>query len=150
MNESVKGVLPHLIVKGGAKAIDYYTAAFGAKEVRRVPMPDGRLMHAELTIGPTTIYLCDDFPEYCGGKSQTPKALGGTPVVLHQYVPDVDAAFNRAVKAGGTAKMPPEDQFWGDRYAQVEDPFGHIWSLGCPLSPERRQAAIAKAPGAGS
>lgn len=129
------GVCPHLIVDGAARAIEFYSKAFGAKEVRRVPAQDGkRLMHAEITIGPSTIYLCDDFPEFRGGVSCNPRSLGGCAAVLHQYVPDCDRAFQRAVEAGGKALMPPQDQFWGDRYAQVEDPFGHIWSLGTPLA----------------
>lgn len=129
-----KGVVPHLVVKGAVAAIDFYKKAFGAEEVFRMPGEDGkRLMHAELKINGLTVYLADDFPEYCGGKERNPKALGGTPVTLHQYVADVDAAFNRAVAAGATAAMPPADMFWGDRYAQVNDPYGHNWSFGAPV-----------------
>jgi len=134
MRDLPDGVCPHITVDGAAKAIEFYTKAFGAKEIRRVPAEDGRrLMHAEIKIGPSTMFLNDDFPEYCGGKSNTPKALGGSPTVLHQYVADCDKAFQRAIDAGGKAVMPPADQFWGDRYAQVADPFGHVWSLGTPL-----------------
>jgi PhnB protein len=125
----------HLIVDGAARAIEFYTKTFGATEVRRVAMNGSdRLMHAELSLGGGTIYLCDDFPEMNNGKSRTPKALGGTPLVIHRYVPDVDAAFNRAVAAGAKVLMPVADQFWGDRYAQLEDPFGHHWSLATPLN----------------
>jgi PhnB protein len=129
-----KGLVPHLVVKGGAAAIDFYKKAWGAEEILRMPAEDGkRLMHAQMKLDGSTFFLADDFPEYHAGKSHTPAALGGTPVVLHRYVPDVDAAFKRATDAGGKAKMPPTDMFWGDRYGQVEDPFGHVWSLATPL-----------------
>lgn len=129
------GVSPHLIVNGAAKAIEFYKAAFGARELRRVPAEDGvRLMHAELSLDGTLIYLCDDFPEFAGGKSRTPEALKGTPITLHRYVPNCDEAVARAHAAGAKVIMPPEDQFWGDRYALIEDPFGHSWSLATPLA----------------
>lgn len=128
------GVSPHLIVDGAARAIDFYKAAFDAIEIRRVPESDGnRLIHAELTIRGTTVYLCDDFPEYRGGTACDAKALGGSPIVLHQYVSDCDAAVAKAERAGATVTMPAQDQFWGDRYAQVTDPFGLVWSLATPL-----------------
>src|SRR5437762_5269569 len=95
-----RGLFPHLVVNGAAKAIEFYKNAFGAEEIRRAPADDGkRLMHAELRIGPSTLYLCDDFPEHSGGKARHPKALGGTPVILHQYVTDCDAAIRRAADA---------------------------------------------------
>lgn len=128
------GIVPHLVVDGAARAIDFYKKAFGAEEVRRVPAEDGkRLMHAQLQIGPSTLYLCDDFPEYCGGKSSAPTSLKGTPVTLHQYVKDCDAALKRAADAGAKVTMPAQDMFWGDRYGQVTDPFGHLWSFATPL-----------------
>ncbi|MBX3387002.1 MAG: VOC family protein [Phycisphaeraceae bacterium] len=129
------GVRPHLMVKGGDAAIDFYVKAFSAKEIHervRAGDNDPRLLHGEVEIAGTVVYLADDFPEHCGGKSSHPKALGGTPVVLHQCVPDCDAAFNRAVDAGATPRMPPADMIWGDRYAQIEDPFGHVWSFSTP------------------
>jgi uncharacterized glyoxalase superfamily protein PhnB len=90
-------------------------------------------MHAEIRIGGTPVFLADDFPEYCGGKAQSPNALGGTPVTIHRYVDDCDAAIERARKAGAAVKMPAADMFWGDRYGVVIDPFGHCWSLATHL-----------------
>jgi PhnB protein len=128
------GLVPHLVVSNAAKAIDYYKKAFGATEVMRMPAQDGkRLMHAEIKLGPSSVFLCDDFPEFCGGKSRTPQGIGGTPIVFHQYVPDCDAAIKKAADAGAKVTMPASDQFWGDRYGQVTDPFGYIWSFGTPL-----------------
>lgn len=134
MPEPAAGLVPHLVVSNAAKAIDYYKQAFGATEVMRMPAKDGkRLMHAEIKLGPSSVFLCDDFPEFCGGKSRTPQAFGGTPMVIHQYVPDCDAAIKKAVDAGATVTMPAQDQFWGDRYGQVTDPFGYTWSFATPL-----------------
>lgn len=125
-----EGLIPHLVCSPVAEAIEFYKKAFDAEEVCRIPAPDGkRMMHAEFKIGDSVVFLADDFPEYCEGKSQTPTALGGTPVTIHRYVEDVDAAFDQAVQAGASVKMPPMDMFWGDRYAVVIDPFGHNWSL---------------------
>ena len=133
-NERPVGVVPHLVVSNGAAAIDFYKKAFGAEEIMRMPAEDGkRLMHAEIKIGPSTVYLCDDFPEFCGGKPRNPSALGGTPVTIHQYVRDCDAAIKRVADAGGTVTMPAQGMFWGDRYGQVKDPFGHQWSFATPL-----------------
>jgi PhnB protein len=129
------GLIPHLVCDPCADAIEFYKKAFGAEEVGRVPAPDGRrLMHAALLIDGRPLFLVDDFPEYCGGKSETPKALGGTPVTIHRYVADCDAAIERAAKAGATVKMPAADMFWGDRYGVVVDPFGHSWSLATHIS----------------
>jgi PhnB protein len=125
---------PHIFVSNAAGAIEFYKNAFGAQELGRHMAPDGkRIMHAAVSINGATLMLCDDFPEYRGGKSSTPEALGGTPVVLHLQVQDADAAFDKAVAAGGTVKMPLADQFWGDRYGQIEDPFGHMWSIGATV-----------------
>jgi PhnB protein len=138
-------VSPHLVVDNAAAAIDFYVKAFGAEELGRVPGPDGKLIHAALNINGATIMLNDDFPEMSGGKSTTPKSLGGTPVTIHLTVTDVDAKFQRAVDAGATVVMPLEDMFWGDRYGVVEDPFGHQWSLGQPVrevSMEELQEAV--------
>lgn len=132
--EMPKGTIPHLVVDGAAQALDFYGKAFGGKEVSRHPADDGkRLMHAEIEINGSVVYLADDFPEYCGGKSQAPKAFGGSPVSLHLNVPDCDAAYNRAIAAGASPKMPPGDMFWGARYAVVTDPFGHSWAFMHPL-----------------
>ena len=124
---------PYLTVDDAAAAIDFYVKAFDAVELGRVPGPDGRLVHAAVHINGATVMLCDDFPEMCDGKSMTPKALGGTPVTIHLSVIDVDDRFRQALDAGASVVMPVEDQFWGDRFGVVADPFGHQWSLGQPL-----------------
>ncbi len=126
-------VSPHLIVDNAAAAIDFYVKAFDAVEYGRVPGPDGKLIHAALQINGFMVMLNDDFPEMTEGKSMTPTALGGTPVTIHLTVTDVDAKFQQAVDAGATVLAPLEDQFWGDRYGVVRDPFGHHWSLGQPV-----------------
>jgi PhnB protein len=138
LNE-VKGILPHLYVKGGAKAIDFYKAAFGAVEMSRMPSPDGRIMHAALQLAGGVFMLSDDFPEHCGGVSHLPGAT--TPVMLHVNVPNTDAAIDRAVKAGAKVKMAAADMFWGDRYGQITDPFGHDWSFSHPLTAAQKAAA---------
>ena len=138
-------VLPHLVVDDAAAAIDFYVKAFGAVERGRVPGPNGKLIHAAVDVNGSTVMLNDDFPEMSGGKSMTPKALGGTPVTIHLVVTDVDKKFQQAVDAGATVVMPVEDQFWGDRYGVLQDPFGHQWSLGQPVrevSMEEIQEAI--------
>lgn len=126
-------VSPHLVVDDAAAAIDFYVKAFDAVELGRVPGPDGRLVHAAVQINGATVMLNDDFPEMCSGTSVTPKSLGGTPVTIHLTVNDVDARFQQALDAGATIVMPLSDQFWGDRYGVVADPFGHNWSLGQPV-----------------
>jgi PhnB protein len=139
---------PHLVVGDAAAAIDFYVKAFGAVEVGRVPRPDGKLVHAALRINGATVMLNDDFPETCGGKSMTPTALGGTPVTIHLTVDDVDTKFQRALDAGATVVTELTDQFWGDRYGMVADPFGHHWSMGQPVrevSMEEIQAAMSGA-----
>jgi PhnB protein len=143
--EVTPAVLPHLVVDDAAAAIDFYVKAFGATELGRVPGPGGKLIHAALTINGSTVMLNDDFPEFNDGKSTTPKALGGTPVTIHLTVTDVESKFAQAVEAGAEVVMPLEDQFWGDRYGMVRDPFGHQWSLGQPVrevSPEEIAAAM--------
>jgi len=117
---------PHLVVTDGAQAVEFYKQAFGAQEVTRLLAPDGRaVMHAQLKIGDSMLMLGGEMPPQC----LSPKSRGGTGVILHVYVADADAAFDRAVKAGCTVKMPVSDMFWGDRYGVVEDPFGHQWSI---------------------
>ena len=141
-------LIPHLVCSPCAEAIEFYKQAFGAEEVARMPSPDGRIMHAEIKIGGNMVFLVDDFPEYCGGKSSTPKALTGTPVTIHRYVENCDAAIERAQKAGATVQMPPMDMFWGDRYGVIVDPFGHKWSLATHLkdmTPDETQAAMKQA-----
>lgn len=137
-------VMPYLIVDGAAAAIDFYTSVFGATERMRMPGPDGRLGHAELEMGDSVIMLADENPEM---GIHGPKKIGGTPVTLHVYVEDSDAAFERAVNAGATSLRPMEDQFYGDRSGQFEDPFGHRWNVATrfedlpPDEMERRAAA---------
>lgn len=126
-------IAPHLVVDDAAAAIDFYVRAFGAVEQGRLPGPGGKLMHAALTINGATVMLADDFPEMSDGKSMTPTALGGTPITIHLDVTDVDAKFAQAVDAGATVVVPLADQFWGDRYGVLRDPFGHQWSLGQPV-----------------
>ncbi len=118
---------PHLVVKGASRAIEFYKKAFGAEEICRLAGPDGKsVMHADLKIGDSHVMLVDEFPAMdCRG----PQSLGGTPVTLHMYVEDVDAAFGKAVAAGAKVRMPLANMFWGDRYGMLVDPFGHAWSL---------------------
>jgi PhnB protein len=132
-------ITPNLVVSDGAKAIDFYTKAFGAEEVMRMPGPRGGIIHAELRIGDSMVMLGEEMPDM-GAKS--PKAYGGSPVSFYVYVQNVDAAWERAVKAGAKPVMPLADMFWGDRTGRLEDPFGHHWSLAqhvADLTPEEMQ-----------
>ena len=125
------GVTPHLTIpsRGGQAAIEFYTRAFGATEIRRVLAEDGeRLMHAHLTINGASVMLNDEFPEYSGEQDVTPRG-----VTIHLQVDDADEWWNRALLAGGVPLFPLADQFWGDRYGQLRDPFGHSWSIGSPI-----------------
>ncbi len=139
------GLIAHIVVDGAKAAMEFYTKAFGAEEICSMPMPGGdKIMHAEMKIGDAVLYLCDDFPEMCGGKPRNPKALGTTSFNLHQYVVDTDAAIEKAVNAGATVEMPAMDMFWGDRFGMVVDPFGHRWAFGTHIAdptPEQMQAA---------
>ena len=119
-------LMPHIVVAGAVKAIDFYKKAFGAEEQIRLPGPDGKLIHAAVKIGSAIVMMVDENPQW-GAKS--PKTLGGTPITIHLAVDDVDSFVKRAVKAGATLIMPVADMFWGDRYGIVEDPFGHRWSI---------------------
>ena len=135
---------PHLVCAGAAAAIDFYVKAFNAVELVRLPGPNGKLMHAMVKIGDSPLMLFDEAPEW---GSRSPQTLKGTPVILHMYVKDVDAAMAQAVAAGATVTMPATDMFWGDRYGQITDPFGHQWSLATHIrdvSPEEMQAEMAK------
>lgn len=134
----------HIICEGAADAIAFYKKAFNAEELARLPGPGGKIMHAAVRIGDSALMLMDDFAEW---GSLGPKALKGTPVTLHLYVKDVDAAMKQAVDAGATLAMPAEDMFWGDRYGQVLDPFGHRWSIAThqfDYTPEEIQQNMAK------
>ena len=140
--ENLTAVTPHLVVAGAAQAIDWYAKAFGATEEMRMPAPDGRLMHACVRINGAAIFLVDEMKEW---GAIGPKALKGSPVTIHLMVEDVDAVFDRAVKAGATVTMPVDDPFWGDRYGCLEDPYGHKWSVAThvrDVSPEEMQAAM--------
>jgi uncharacterized glyoxalase superfamily protein PhnB len=113
-------VTPHLTVRDAARAIEFYKKAFGAKEKGRHSMPDGKIMH-----GDSHVYLNEEFP----GAGGSPQTLKGSPVTIHLWVEDADRTFKQAVAAGAEAVMPVAEQFWGDRYGQVVDPFGHRWSV---------------------
>jgi PhnB protein len=119
-------ITAHIVVSDAAKAIEFYKKALGATEKGVFTMPDGKgVMHAELKIGDSIVRLGNECPPH----TLSPKNCGGTSVSLHIYTDNADAAFDKAVKAGCTVKMPMTDMFWGDRYGQVEDPFGHKWSI---------------------
>ena len=142
-------IVPYLMIDGAAAAIDFYTEAFGASELYRLEMPGGGIGHAEIVVNGATVYLADA-PEEMEGDAANPLKLGGTSVLLHQYVADVDAAIDRAVAAGATLVRPPEDQFYGDRAAMVADPFGHHWSMHSHIrdvSPEEMTAAMSETDG---
>jgi len=124
--EDMHRITPHLICAGAANAIEFYKKAFGAVEEARLPGPNGAIMHAVIRIFGDAVMLVDEMPEW---GALSPKSLKGSPVTLHLYVEDVDAAVKRAVGAGAKVTMPVADMFWGDRYGKIEDPFGHHWSL---------------------
>jgi PhnB protein len=140
-------VYPYLRVHNTAAAIDFYARAFGAKELFRLTEPSGRIGHAEVKIGPTTVMLSDEYPEY---DIRGPRTLGGTTFSIHLHVGDVDAAFEQAVSAGGSVVRPLQDQFYGERSGTVRDPFGHEWLLGghlesvTPEEMQRRYTALFK------
>jgi PhnB protein len=125
--EGYHTITPYLTVRDAARAIEFYKQAFGAEARGVMPSPDGKVMHAELRIGDSIIMLADEFPEF---GSLSPQTTGGSGTGLHIYIENVDAAFDRAVKAGATVEMPVADMFWGDRYGKLKDPFGHKWSIG--------------------
>ena len=129
-------ITPYLSIKGASDAIEFYKKAFGAKEVMRMAQPDGRIGHAELQIGDSVLMLADPMPQ---STVKPPKDLGGTSVGIFLYVEDVDEVAQQVVDAGGTVTMPVEDQFWGDRFGVVADPYGHQWQIAThkeDLSPE--------------
>jgi uncharacterized glyoxalase superfamily protein PhnB len=142
--EGMHSLTPLLTCAGAADAIEFYKKAFNAVEQSRLPGPDGKLMHASVKIGDSVLMLTDEFPEW-GGLG--PKMLKGSPVTIHLYVEDVDAAFAQAVAAGAKVTMAIDDMFWGDRYGKLEDPFGHQWSVGThtrDLTPEQIQEGMAQ------
>jgi len=142
--EGYHTVTPYLAVEDAARAIEFYTQAFGAKEVVRMDAPGGKIGHAELEIGDSRIMLSDPFPQ---SSTKPPKDLGGTSFSVMMYVEDVDAAFKRAVDAGASVSMELSDMFWGDRFGSVTDPFGHSWSLATHVEdvPPEEMAERAKA-----
>lgn len=126
--EGFHTITPAVVVRDAARAIDFYKRALGAEELMRMAGPDGKgILHAELKIGDSIFFLSDEWPM---SNCKAPQTLGGSTGVLNLYVKDVDTAFQRAVDAGGKVTMPLADMFWGDRYGQFVDPFGHTWAIG--------------------
>jgi PhnB protein len=148
--EGYHEVTPYLIVDGAARALDFYKKVFGASERMRMPAPGGRIGHAELTLGRSVVMLADEHPEM---GARGPRSIGGSPVSLNLYVPDVDATVKAAVAAGAKLVRPVEDRFYGDRTGTIEDPFGHHWHVAthkedvAPDEMQRRMAAMSKGGG---
>ena len=140
--EGFRTVTPHLVVNGAADAIDFYREALGAEEITRMPGPKRKLMYAEIRVGDSRIMLADEFPQ----GPRAPRSSGGSPVIIHLFVPDADATFERAVAAGAKVTMPLEDMFWGDRYGTFEDPFGHQWSVATRKEDLTSEQITARAP----
>jgi PhnB protein len=145
--EGYRTVTPYLAVDDAGQAIEYYTKAFGAKERGRMEAPDGKIAHAELEIGDSVVMLSDPFPQ---SEAKPPAELGGTTATVFLYVEDVDSFVQRAIDAGAKITMEVADQFWGDRFGSIQDPFGHVWSIAThveDVSPEemaeRAKAAMA-------
>ena len=140
-----RGALPYLVVKGASDAISFYERAFGAEVLFRLDAPGGHVMHAELQVGPAHFMLTEEQPQY---GALSPATLGGSSTTAVIYVPDADAVFERALKAGAKAVMPMADQFWGDRAGNIVDPFGHQWMIAThtedpsPQEIERRAKAM--------
>ncbi len=145
--EGYHTVTPYLIIQGASQALDFYKQAFAAEELVRMGGPNGKIGHAEIKIGDSMIMLADEHPEmgYRG-----PKAYGGSPVGIHLYINDVDSMFRKTIAAGAKELRPLKDQFYGDRSATLEDPFGHVWTISThkedvsPDEMERRIAAYMK------
>jgi PhnB protein len=140
-------VTPYLYIDGAQAAIDFYTSVLDAGVRMTMPGPDGRIGHAEITIGDSVIMLADQFPDM---GVRGPKLVGGSPVTVHVYVEDVDATFDKALKAGATTLRPVEDKFYGDRGGEFEDPFGHRWSIAShveDVTPEEMTARMGQMPG---
>jgi uncharacterized glyoxalase superfamily protein PhnB len=144
--EYVNTLSAYLVIDGAAQAIEFYKKALNAVEIMRMPGPNGKIMHASLRIGDSALMLTDEWPDY---GARGPKALGGTPVTIHLYVEDADAVMRQAEAAGATIKLPVHDAFWGDRYGQFIDPYGHHWSVAThkmDLSPEEIGEAMKNMP----
>ena len=144
--EAFHTLTPHLTVRNAKEALEFYKKAFGAEIGQVAYMPDGKVMHASLKIGDSQLMLNDEMPEF---GALSPLSMGGnSPVTIHIYAENVDEAFNRAVAAGAKVQMPLMDQFWGDRYGLVTDPYGHKWSLAAhvrDLSPEEIEQGMKEA-----
>ena len=140
-------VTPYLYIDGAKAAIDFYTTILGAEVRMTMPGPDGKIGHAELSLGDSVIMLADEFPDM---GARGPKSVGGSPVSMHVYVEDVDDTFARAISAGAQSVRPVEDKFYGDRGGEFEDPFGHRWSVAThieDLTPEEMEARMGQMPG---
>lgn len=142
--EGFHTLTPYLAIENAAEAIEYYKKAFGAEEKFRMDAPGGKIGHAELAIGDSIVMVSDPFPQ---ASSKSPKELGGTTAGAFMYVEDVDAVFKQAVDAGATVTMEVADQFWGDRFGTLTDPFGHVWSIATHVEdvPPEEMAERAKA-----
>ncbi len=148
--EGYHTVTPSLVVKDAKRALEYYKKAFGAETIMSMPSPDGRIMHAEMRIGDSTVFVGDEFPEMAP-KIRAPQTTGGTVTgSIFLYVPDVDAVVKRAVEAGAQVTMPVTDMFWGDRFGKVADPFGQHWGIAThkedvpPQEMEKRSAEFSR------
>jgi PhnB protein len=137
-------IVPRIVVQGAERAAAFYAEAFGAEEVNRIPVPDGRLMSLQLIIGGGLLHLADEFPEM---GVLAPPTIGGTPVMLALETDAAAAVFARAVAAGATVRQPLADMFWGDRHGQLDDPFGHHWNIGQHLRDVPQEEIIAAASG---
>ena len=135
-------ITPHIVVQGAERAVAFYRDAFGAEEVSRIPVPDGRLMSVQLRIGDGLLHMADEFPEM---GVLAPPSIGGTPVVLALDVADAEAVFAQAVTAGAQIRQPLANMFWGDRHGQLEDPFGHRWNIAQHLHDVPHDEVIAAA-----
>jgi PhnB protein len=136
------GIVPHLVVRGAERAVAFYGEAFGAEEVSRIAVPDGRLMSVRLRICGGLVHVADEFPEL---GVLAPPAFGGTAVVLALEVADAGVVFGRAVAAGAAVRQPLAEMFWGDLHGQVDDPFGHRWNIGQHLRDVPREEIVAAA-----
>lgn len=134
--EGMHTITPHIVVGDAAAAADWYTHVLGAEERGRIELPGGKLMEVELWFGDSAVMLADEFPEL---DVLSPVSVGGTATVLHLYTNDVDALWKRAVEAGAEVRQPLQDVFWGERYGQITDPFGHRWGLAQHLRTIARQ-----------
>ena len=137
-------VTPYLFIKGAADAIEYYKKVFGATERMRMPGPNGRIMHAEIEIGDSTVMISDENPQV---NSRSPQTIGGTSCCLHVYVKDVDTTVQAAANAGAKITQPVENRFYGDRTGTLIDPFGHMWSIATHIedvTPEEMKKRMAK------